>query len=86
MAESVVYHKESLSTGRQSPLKLYYLTRNRLLFMRRNVRPLPRLVFLAFFSLLATPKHTLRLLLARRSADLRAFWRGIGWNLAHGAG
>lgn len=86
VAESVVFHKESLSTGRQSPLKLYYLTRNRLLFMRRNVPPGPRLVFLAFFSLLATPKHTLRLLLGCRYADLRAYWRGIGWNLAHGAG
>jgi GT2 family glycosyltransferase len=85
VGESVVYHKESVSTGRHSPLKWYYLTRNRVLFMRRNAPPLPRLVFLTFFSLIATPKHTLSLLLSRRFAELRAYWRGIRWNLAHAA-
>ncbi len=32
-----IYHKESRSTGQNSPLKCYYLTRNRLLFAQRNV-------------------------------------------------
>ena len=31
-----IYHKESQTTGQQSPLKTYYLTRNRLLFAHRN--------------------------------------------------
>lgn len=33
-----IYHKESQSTGQASPLKSYYMTRNRLLFAKRNVR------------------------------------------------
>ncbi len=33
---SVILHKESRTTGDGSPLKAYYLTRNRLLFARRN--------------------------------------------------
>lgn len=33
-----VYHKESQTTGQQSPLKTYYITRNRLLFAKRNIR------------------------------------------------
>ena len=32
-----VYHKESQTTGQQSPLKTYYITRNRLLFAQRNI-------------------------------------------------
>ena len=32
-----IYHKESQSTGQQSPLKVYYITRNRLLFAKRNI-------------------------------------------------
>lgn len=32
-----IYHKESRATGQDSPLKTYYLTRNRLLFARRNI-------------------------------------------------
>lgn len=35
-----IYHKESQSTGQQSPLKVYYITRNRLLFAKRNI-PIP---------------------------------------------
>ena len=33
-----VYHKESQTTGQQSPLKTYYITRNRLLFAQRNIQ------------------------------------------------
>ncbi len=31
-----IYHKESQSTGQNSPLRTYYLTHNRLLLVRRN--------------------------------------------------
>lgn len=34
--KSVVYHKESASTGQNSPLRCYYLSRNRLLYAKRN--------------------------------------------------
>lgn len=31
-----IYHKESQSTGQNSPLRTYYITRNRLLIVKRN--------------------------------------------------
>ena len=31
---SLIYHKESMTTGKESPLKTYYITRNRILYMR----------------------------------------------------
>ena len=31
-----IYHKESQTTGQSSPLKVFYITRNRLLFVRRK--------------------------------------------------
>ena len=34
---AVVYHKESSSVGQESPLKAFYMTRNRLLFAKRNL-------------------------------------------------
>ncbi len=34
---SSIVHKESRTTGEDSPLKRYYMTRNRLLFARRNM-------------------------------------------------
>lgn len=32
-----IFHKESQSTGQNSPLKTYYITRNRLLLVKRNI-------------------------------------------------
>ena len=32
-----IFHKESQATGQNSPLRTYYITRNRLLFAKRNV-------------------------------------------------
>ncbi len=45
---SHLLHKESVSTGKESPLKVYYMTRNRLLFMRRNFFGMPYLLGLLF--------------------------------------
>ena len=39
---STIFHKESQATGQNSPLKVYFNTRNRLLFMRRNGKGLIR--------------------------------------------
>src|SRR5690606_29007710 len=52
---SKVYHKESVSTGVNSPLKVYYLTRNRLLFARRNYSKLTRGINWLYFTFLALP-------------------------------
>lgn len=78
--KSLIYHKESMTTGKESPLKTYYLTRNRILFMRRNT-PLPGLlVFLAYFALFTIPKNTLQFILRKQKDHLRSFWRGIMWH------
>ena len=33
----MVYHKESLSVGKNSLLKTYYMNRNRIVYLRRNL-------------------------------------------------
>ncbi len=78
--DSLIYHKESMTTGKESPLKTYYITRNRILYMRRNV-PLPGLlVFLAYFALFTIPKNTLQFVLKKQKDHLRSFWKGILWH------
>ncbi|MFB6456063.1 glycosyltransferase family 2 protein [Chitinophaga sp. Hz27] len=78
---SLIYHKESMTTGKNSVLKTYYLTRNRILFMRRNVRWYQLSLFLLFFAFVTIPKNTLRYLLKREKDHLRAFWKGVIWNI-----
>ena len=37
-----IYHKESQSTGQNSPLRTYYITRNRLVLVKRNFKGLSK--------------------------------------------
>ncbi len=77
---SHILHKESVSTGRESPLVTYYLTRNRLLFARRNFTGMPFVFSILFHAFVSFPKNTLRFLLSGSRAHLRAYLRGIGWH------
>lgn len=83
--ESKVYHKESISTGVDSPLKTYYLTRNRLLFARRNFKGLKKVISFLYLSIIAMPIHVL-LKTAKGRGDLaKAMLKGYFWNFNHKA-
>lgn len=81
VAESKIYHKESATVGRISPMKSYYMTRNRLMFIRRNNQGLTFLASLMFFLFLTVPKHTVMMILKGDFDLLKSFWRGLVWNL-----
>lgn len=77
---SYILHKESVSTGKASPMVTYYLTRNRLLFARRNFTGMPFAFSIFFHAFVSFPKNTLQFLLGGSRAHLRAYLRGIGWH------
>lgn len=52
-----VYHNESNSTGKDSPLKIYYMTRNRLLYARRNRTGINRKLAIAYQVWVVCPKN-----------------------------
>ena len=81
--ESRVYHKESMSIGKNSTLKTYYMTRNRLLFMRRHTRGVEKISWMLFFVLFSIPKNSVAFLVRNELAHLKAFWKGFTWNLTH---
>lgn len=54
-----VFHKESQSTGQLSKLRTYYLTRNRLLYARRNLTGAGRLFSVLYQSTIAAGKNFL---------------------------
>jgi GT2 family glycosyltransferase len=80
---SKVYHKESMSIGKESVLKTYYLTRNRLLYMRRNTSGLKKITWILFFLIFSIPKNALTFTLQRDMDRAKAFWKGLLWNLTH---
>ena len=80
---SKVLHKESMATGKDSPLKIYYLTRNRLVFVRRNALGFQKLIALLFFWLVALPKGLLNYLFKAQFQLALAMLKGACWNLIH---
>ncbi|MEL7598490.1 MAG: glycosyltransferase family 2 protein [Proteiniphilum sp.] len=73
---ATIYHSESISTGQNSPLKAYYLTRNRLLFSRRNLSGLDRFLSIGYQLAIAIPKGWIQALFRGRPALARAIVRG----------
>jgi GT2 family glycosyltransferase len=80
-----ILHKESVSVGRGSPLRTYYLTRNRILWMRRHASPGQLAVFYGYFMVCVLPKHVATAALGGQWLHVRAFLRGVGWNLTASA-
>ena len=77
---SLIYHKESMTTGKASPFKTFYHTKNRILFMRRNMSKASYFIFLLYFTFLTVPKNTATFIVKRQAAHLRSFWKGIMWH------
>ena len=73
---ATVYHKESQSTGANSPLKTYYLTRNRLLFIKRNSAHFRLLSYLYMICIVAT-RDILKNILCAKPKLAQATIKGV---------
>lgn len=80
-AGSFIYHRESASMGKQSPLKTYYLFRNRWLFMRLCRPGWAYYLFVLYFLLIAAPRHILKYWMERESGHARAIVQSLSWNI-----
>jgi GT2 family glycosyltransferase len=80
-ASAHILHKESVSVGQFNPLKTYYLTRNRILFMRRHSSWGQRIIFYSFFAGCVMPKHLATYLARGKFSHAKAFAKGVLWNL-----
>jgi hypothetical protein len=72
-----IYHKESQATGQNSPLKTYYLTRNRLLFVKRNRQGLQRYITYTYLLLVVAPRDICKYILHRQFNLASATIKGI---------
>ena len=79
-----IYHKESMSVGKNSLLKEYFMCRNRILFIRRNAPWFSRILFYFHFLMLVSPRNLLGYLLTGNKAHAKQFIRGILWNFKNG--
>lgn len=78
--KSLVFHKESISIGKESPLKIYYISRNRILYAKRNSSGMTLLINFAYLNLISFPKSLVKYMLARRFDLMKATIKAIVWN------
>src|SRR5690606_12752827 len=79
--KGVIFHKESITMGKESAMKSYYHTRNRILFMRRNASNTEFSLFIIFLLTFIIPKNTISYIINRQFQHLKNFYKGIFWNL-----
>jgi len=78
---ATIYHKESMSVGKSNPMKVYYHTRNRILYIRRNANFFQKTIFSLFFIGFTVPKSIIGFLVKKQFAQLKNFLKGATWNL-----
>ena len=78
---STVMHKESISTGKLSPFKTYYMNRSRLLYLRRNVHGFAFMVALLYQVFIAIPKNAASFILKRDKGHFKAYFKGVMWHI-----
>lgn len=72
-----IFHKESRTTGQNSPLRTYYITRNRFLFARRNINAPKRYLTYCYLTLLVMPRDLFKHLLKRQMPQAKAVLKGV---------
>ena len=72
-----IFHKESQTTGQQSPLKTYYITRNRLLFAQRNIKRGERYLTYSYLIGMVAVRDILKYLCKGQVNMAKAVMKGI---------
>lgn len=78
---SMIYHKESISTGTDSPLKTYYMNRGRFIFLRKNVHGITFFLALLYMIFISIPKNLFELILKQKWTLTKSYINSITWNL-----
>ncbi len=74
---STIYHKESQSTGQNSPMRTYYITRNRLLLVKRNYKGIKKYLAYAYLQMIVATRDILKYLFKGRINLLKATTKGL---------
>lgn len=81
--DSLILHKESVSTGKMTPFKTYYMNRARILYLRRNLKGITFFIAILFQLFIAIPKNTIAFILKKDKNHLKAYTRALLWHFSH---
>ena len=72
-----IFHKESQTTGQNSPLRTYYITRNRLLLVKRNWKSITKYITYCYLICIVGFRNIIRYAFYRQWPLLTSVLRGI---------
>ena len=72
-----VYHKESQTTGQNSPLRTYYITRNRLLLVKRNYKGINKYLSYIYLIGIVGLRDILKYTITRQPSLFKAVLKGL---------
>ena len=72
-----VFHKESQTTGQNSPLRTYYITRNRLLIVKRNYKGINKYLSYTYLIGIVAPRDIIKYTLQGRFDLVKSVCKGI---------
>ena len=74
---STIYHKESQSTGQNSPIRAYYMTRNRLLLVKRNWQGIYKYLAYCYLTCVVASRDIIKYTLKGRFDLSKAVSKGL---------
>jgi len=72
-----IYHKESQTTGKDSPLRTYYITRNRLLLVKRNWKGISKYISYLYLTFLVASRDIIKNTMKCRYNHVKAILKGV---------
>ncbi|CAG4998931.1 hypothetical protein DYBT9275_02111 [Dyadobacter sp. CECT 9275] len=79
----LIYHKESVSVGKRSALKEYFMNRNRILFIRKNTGLGTFCVFFLYFLATVVPRNLLSYVVKREFSFIPVLLRAVAWHFTN---
>lgn len=80
--QCTVFHKESKTTGQNSPLRTYYITRNRLLLVKRHGKGLSKALAYCYLIFIVATRDLLKYALSAKFSLAKATIKGI-WDFIY---
>ncbi|MES2426045.1 MAG: glycosyltransferase family 2 protein [Bacteroidota bacterium] len=78
-----IFHKESISVGKESSIKIFFMTRNRMLFIRRNTGLINTILFSIYYIVLACPKQIYLYIKKGRKDLVKWVFKALLWNVTN---
>jgi GT2 family glycosyltransferase len=80
---ALIYHKESVSVGKRTALKEFFMNRNRILFIRKNASPMTFFIFCLYFLFAVIPRNLFHYITHREYHFIPVFLRAISWHFTN---